>query len=397
MSKRIISFIILLCLVGIIVFIYIRLKQSNQTFENSAFETIPHNAVVIVDVKKISSLEQFAANDMWQSFSFSPLFSTMQTTANHVIGALKDTEHRKNFANNSLIISFMECKNNAQDYIVSVPLVSLEQSNQAHELLQYMFSDYQKVSYSFDYNTHIYSFENAEKKRRCSYAIFKNTLIISPSHILVEAAIKSSEEQVHILTVEAFQKIKKTAGNQTVANVYVNLNKVTQLFMPQTVTPYGSWSEFDISVRSSSISLNGFSLSESNADFLSIFKAQQPVKLQLSSILPANISYFKVCGLSDVQQFRAHYEEFLKQNKKYDAYAKQLETINKEFSTPEEKTNIAQDVYSFMESEIAFVCGTPYEANEQSDNYAIIKTISQSQAIESVKAWLLLHNNAKNQ
>ncbi|MCL2328205.1 MAG: hypothetical protein FWC39_06780 [Bacteroidetes bacterium] len=380
MSKRILSFIVVLCLVGIIVFIFIRLKQSNQTFENLAFETVPHNAVALIDVKKISSLEQFATNNMWRSFASSPLFTPMHTVATLTQTALKNEVQRKNFANNSLIISFMECKEGTQEYIVSVPLVSSEQINQTHELLQNLFSDCQKVGYSFDYNTQIYSFENAAKKRRCSYAVFKNTLIISPSHILVEAAIKSCKEQHNILGIEDFKKIRKTAGKQTLANIYINLNKVTQLFMPLQTKPYGSWTEFDVSLRSNAISLNGFSLSNITADFLSVFRAQMPVKLQLSSILPANISYFKVWGLSDVKQFRANYENFLTQNKKFEDYTKNLNILNNTYGG----SNIVQNMYSFIDSEIAFACGAPYEANENGDNYAIIKTISQSQ----VEGWI---------
>lgn len=393
MQKRILSFIVVLCLVGIIVFIYIRLKQSNQTFENSAFETIPQNAVALVDVKKITSLEQFAANDMWRSFSSSPLFAPVHTVATLVQTALKNEAQRKIFADNSLIISFMECKEGTQDYIVSLPLLSSEQINQAHELLQNLFGDCQKVSYSFDYSTQIYSFENTVKKRRCSYAIFKNTLIMSPSHILVEAAIKSCKEQHNILNVWEFTQIKKTAGKQTLANAYINLSKVTQFFMPLQTKPYGSWAEFDVTMRSNAISLNGFSLNAGSAssasDFLSVFRGQVPVKLQLSSIVPAHASYFKVWGLSDMKQFRTNYEKFLTQNKKFDAYSKQLDVLNNTFGAMNaEGCNIAQDMYNIIDSEIAFVCGASHDTDKPSEHYAIIKTISQSQAEECVEKWL---------
>ena len=392
MSKRIISFIVVLCLVGIIVFIFIRLKQSNQTFENTAFETIPPNVAALIDVKKISSLELFAANAMWRSFSASPLFAPMHTVATLAQTALKNEIQRKNFADNSLIISFMECKEGVQDYIVSVPLVSPEQINQAHELLQNLFGDCQRTSYAFDYSTQIYSFENAAKKRRCSYTIFKNTLIISPSHILVEAAVASCKEQHTILGVEDFKKIRKTAGKQTLANAYVNLSKATQLFMPLKSQPYGSWTEFDVNLRSNAISLNGFSLSASassptisspTADFLSVFRTQTPVKLQLSSVIPANASYFKMWGLSDVKQFRANYERFLTQNKKNDAYSNRLEAFNSLFNSA-----IAQEIYAIIDSEIAFVCGASHNSGSWGEHYAIVKTISQSQAEDCVAKWL---------
>lgn len=394
MQKRIISLIVVLCLVGIIVFIFIRLKQSNQTFENSAFETVPQHAVALVDIQEARLLEQFASNDMWHAFSASPLHAPLLRVAQAVQTAFKNETQRTNFAANSLIISFMECKEGTRDYIISIPLVSPEQINQAHELLQTIFGEYKKTDYSFDYKSHIFSFETGANERRCSYSIFKNTLIISPSHILVEAAITSCHEQKNILGIEDFTKIKKTASKQTPANAYIDLSKVTQFFMPLTTPPYGSWAEFDVNMRSNSISLNGFSLSDTATEFLSVLRRQEPVKLQLSSVLPANTSYFKVWGLSDVKQFQTQYEEFL-QHRKINIQSKLLETINKEFSTPDETTDIVQDMYSFIDSEIAFACGVAHEKDKKGDHYAIMKTISQTQARENLNTWL--HRSAKKE
>lgn len=391
MQKRIISLIVVLCLVGIIVFIFIRLKQSNQTFENSAFETIPQNAVVLVDIKKANSLEQFVLNDMWFSFSALPLHAPMLSVANCVQTAFKDENQRKNFANNSLVVSFMNCNENSNDYIISVPLLSIEQINQAHNLLQNVFSNCKKTEYSFDYKSQIFNFENSASERICSYAILKNTLIISPSHILVEAAITSCREEQNILGIEDFKKIKRTASKQTVANAYVNLAEATQFFMPITTPAHGSWTEFDIIVRNNSISLNGFSLSNNFSDFLSVFQAQEPVKLELSAILPANTSYFKMWGLSNITQFRAHYDEFLKANNKFERHAKQLELLNETF-----QSNVANDIYNIIDSEIAFVCGAAHESNDAGNHYAIIKTISQSQAEEIVNSWLQSYGDSKN-
>jgi hypothetical protein len=389
MQKRIISLIVVLCLVGIIVFIFIRLKQSKQTFENSTFETVPQHAVALVDVHEARLFEHYASNDMWNAFSTSPFHAPLLRVAQAVQTAFKNETLLTTFGGNSLLISFMECKDSSQDYIISIPLVSPEQVNQAHELMQVVFGNYNKKRYSFDYKSYIFSFETAENKRLCSYSVFNNTLIISPSHILVEAAITSCHEQQNILGVADFTKIKKTASKQTPANAYIDLSKVTQFFMPHSTPLYGGWTEFDVNVRSNSISLNGFSLSDSTSDFLSIFRGQKPIDLQLSSILPAYTSYFKVWGLSDVTQFHTHYEEFAKQHTH--TYTKQLEALNTTF-----QSNVARDVYSVIDSEIAFVCGTLHNADKSEEHYAILKTISQSQAEEMLTTWLQGYEDAQN-
>ncbi|MDR2962275.1 MAG: hypothetical protein LBU90_01320 [Bacteroidales bacterium] len=386
MSKRIISSIIIVCLLGIVVFVYIRLKQSNQSFENAAFETVPQQVAVVVEVKKAVSLEDFAENSVWCSFSLSPLFAPMKTVATLVQTALQNETTAKNFSENPLIISFMECKEGTQDYLLSVPLLSADQITQAHDVLKNLFSSLQKTQYSFDYGTHIYSFETAEKKRKLSYAIFKNTLILSPSHVLVETAITACKEGQNILSVAGFTKIKKTAGKQTVANAYVDLSRVTQFFMPLKTAPQAAWLEFDVSVRSRAISLNGFSQSELQSQFLSVFRAQTPIKLQLSAVAPAHSSYFKVWGVSNVAQFRTNYEEFLTHNGNIETYKKQLQLLKNTFGS-----DIAQDLYSIVDSEIAFVCGAQSEGQSE-EHYAFVKTISQSQAEEMLAGWLKSSN-----
>ena len=157
-----------------------------------------------------------------------------------------------------------------------------------------------------------------------SYATVKGSLIASASPLLVEQAIRQSSVDHPVTSTKQFQRIRETAGKNVVANIYINFRRLPELLSLPFEKPFrqyisqqaaiGTWSALDINIKQDALLLNGFSIDQpGKTDLLDLFREQEPVDLEIESILPSNTSTYISLALSDktkyLKQLKALYRE----------------------------------------------------------------------------------------
>lgn len=396
-QKKIITAIILICLIGIISFFYIFLKKKTQVIQNTVYELIAENTVAFVEIKSLADFFDLQKSEhaLWSDISTLPLFDATVMYAKTLDSVISKQSEFASFLQNNFVVSMQQVGKHKLEYLFFIPLSTEQQLALVPKLMQSAYSQYTPHSYKYDGGT-IYNFlEPGTNVNKISYTVCNNTIIASASRIHVENAVRCYSDKTHVLINENFSKVKKTAGSNVYANVYVNFkhfSKVLSLLarndIKQDLTEkilYASWSEFDITPRENALLFNGFTTVSSDEEYLSIFKKQVPVKLEITSIIPAGIAGFVSLGISNKEQFRVNYEAYLRKINMFNPYKQGISEINTAFTAPnQDAVNILKTMNSFVANEIAVVYGNVGDADLFENSFVVCKTIGQQQALDAM-------------
>jgi len=267
-------------------------------------------------------------------------------------------------------------------------------------------------SYQFsrrDYNGEkIFHFNNSRQGQSFAYTFSEGLFLSSPKTIIIEKAIRQLGSE-SLVTDKLFLKAHKTATQQAQASVYVNhrffppliKNYVSQ----QTISitdEFGeirrinhrnrmddfanccSWSEFDISSANHELQLNGVSVApDSLNQYLSVFRRQEPARIQVDEALPKNTSMFYSLGFSNSRNFFEDLDNYFRHS---DGFYKREEKIKKIQSTV--RADIKQVFEDITDNEIGMgflnVPGNPLEKTQ----CFIISGKGKSLAQEALLDWL---------
>lgn len=167
------------------------------------------------------------------------------------------------------------------------------------------------------------SFGNAQGSDRFSYVLTNGLLIAGESSILLEEAIRSLHSGGGIRNQEGFRIVAETAGKYVLGNLYLNYNRLDELFFPwvesghhrqlSSLSGLATWGEFDLDLRDDAVILTGMTYAnDSLAGWLNIFRNQSPVRMEATSFVPSSVSEFQAFGISDVNRFIADFKNELR-------------------------------------------------------------------------------------
>ncbi|HPY81997.1 MAG: DUF3352 domain-containing protein [Bacteroidales bacterium] len=398
MQKKILTSIIILCLLGIILFTYIFLKKESQSYTNAAFEAVPQNTAIIFDIKKISdfSAKTSSDNEIWNAVSAFDMVSKYNSLVANIDSICKKQPSFVQLLHNNLVVAMVQIGKNKLEFLFVVPLQTEEQNNSARAFMRAFFNDDTLTQYMYNDNMPVFSFVTPhEKKPVVTYSIAKQTLIISASRVLVEEALKNLFSENTLLNDESFASVQRTASSNTLGNVYINLEKIASVAYLHAHTDkkdallqfsdLGSWCEFDINVYSNYLLLNGFSSITNPSHYFTIFQKQTPVPFEIKEVLPAGTSSFIALGIRDKKTFAQRYESYLKRTNRFQNYQTKLHAINTQLSLPNsDAVDIKNIIYSIIDNEIAMVYGNVNSLDIFQNTFAVIKVQNQSQAREKL-------------
>jgi len=318
--------------------------QTFSTKQNPAFMAVPQKSPLIIEVKNqegfYSALK--CESPLFAEFrgikEFDDIFSN--------ISRFRDFVGSRSGINNllkgkSIIISVNPTGKNQLTNLFLVQLNNSNESNSATEVVsRELGSTYTITKKSYD-NTTIYVAKSSELNFffACSNDIFMS----SEDFILIEEAIRHTNSQ-NLLNNTEFTESYKTIEENALANIFIN-HQTIHLILAKFVSPeikktisqlasYSNWTDLDLSVKSSDIELNGYSLTKDSSDnFLNIFRGQEAQKLTIDKAIPANASYFVAINLKNTSTFIDQNESYLRANGNF--YPREMSLI--EFR---KKTNV---------------------------------------------------------
>ncbi|MDD4645599.1 MAG: hypothetical protein PHY99_06385 [Bacteroidales bacterium] len=217
-------------------------------------------------------------------------------------------------------------------------------------------------------------------------------LVMSPSPILIENAVRQMSQERGLYTGRAFEKLSHTAGKTALANIYVNLKALPAWLSDgmnpklkrkmETFTRYGDWASLDISIRNDALWLTGFALEGDTLNsYLNIFKNQAPGKMEAEMYLPsATAAYFSV-SVANQSLYLKHLSDFLGGGEGGRKRQKAIEKAN-----PLSGGNVvnAWSELGFKELTIGYLCGV---ANDSVRPIALINVKNGEEAYKK------LHNS----
>jgi hypothetical protein len=226
-----------------------------------------------------------------------------------------------------------------------------------------------------------------------SFACLDGLCLISSSSMLVEESIRTIHAETNLASLAGLQKVRETEGKYVHANVYLNYNRLPDLFYPflkesawnllDGLSLLSSWGELDLDIKQESMTLNG--MTHANPDlplFLGAFRDQSPVKMELHEMLPSGISYFLHLGIGDGVKFKQEAISY-------------LDGLGKGLEIEEETERIGtlygidplDDLARILGDEMAWFAieGVTKDASEE---FLVIETRSRSETVEVVMRWL---------
>jgi hypothetical protein len=226
-----------------------------------------------------------------------------------------------------------------------------------------------------------------------TFACLDGICLISPSSMLVEAAIRTIHSDTNLTSKGGLQKVRETAGRYVHANLYINYEKLSGLFYPLLAesewsklgvfSELASWGELDMDLNQEALTLNGMTHVEPDLPlFLRAFKEQSPVKMELHEILPSGTSFFVHLGISDRTKFKDQaisYMHGLGKGAEIEAELQRIEQLYG-FDPLDDLSRILADEMAWFA--IEGVTETPEE------EYLVFETRSRSETLEVVLSWV---------
>lgn len=154
------------------------------------------------------------------------------------------------------------------------------------------------------------------------YAFYRGLFMASYNAQLLANAIKQSDNEGFLEGDEGFKKLNSLAGKNVDANLYIHFSKfpgVLNEFSAKGFSPgfsrlsnFARWSQLDLFVGQKKIMLGGYTLA-SGADFLKLFKNQEPMVPTALNLLPAQTASFIYLCFKDFGSFVTNYNNYLSQ------------------------------------------------------------------------------------
>ncbi len=394
MQRKILLAIVVLCLLGILVSLVVFLKKNVET-PNNASKAIPADAALVVEIKSLDrAAEVFSANEKLLD-AFSQL-ALIQKGIEFIvkIDSVTDVNERfASFADNEFYFVVKKIGQNKLDNLYIVSLGKNQSSDLVKELIETTF-DLTGAS-AYEYKTvPIYSYKDeASDRKNLSYAVYKNTVMISESKVSVEAALKGFFDDNNLDNDSDFKKIRPNAS-KVPARIFFHYDRMASIMQLYASSEYvnrikdfhkiASWTELDLNIDKKSIRLNGYITTDSahcEAEYMNLFKGQQAVRGEIFSVLPASSVNFVAACISDKAVFRKNYENYLSKNSFFNAYNNDLKSLDAEFAMEDGKS-VENFFYSWLDKELAYVQMPSFSDFCYENTFGVIKLENRKSAEE---------------
>jgi hypothetical protein len=373
--------------------------QTFSTKQNPAFKAVPQKSPLVIEIKDQEGFFNAMKGDnpsfaeLGKIKEFEQLFSNISSfkdfVSNHSgIGNL--------LKGKSIIISVNPTGKNQFTNLFLVQLNDKNESNSASETVtRELGSAYTVTRKSYE-NTTVFSAKSPEIS--IFYACTDDIFMVSQDFILIEAAIRHSNSQ-NLLNNQEFTEVYKTIEETSLANIFINHQTIQQI-LARMVTPeirknigqiasYSNWSEFDLSMKSSILELNGYSVTRDSSDnYLNIFKGQEAAKSNIEKAIPANASYFVLLNLKNTSTFLDQYETHIKANGNF--YPREMSLIEFQKKT---KLNPVKLIKEMGGTQFAGVYMNINKSNPTQNRYFVTDIVNDKETREKLTKAVSEFNN----
>lgn len=361
-------------LIGAISFVgYNFFKKIKQPIAN-VYDAVPLNASLILSSSSFKSLAKKlnSTNIIWEELvNHTATISQLNNQLNYFDSITTLPNIKKHLSNQPLVFSVHLAGANNYDYVGYVGLKNIkDETSIANTLKNISKSNFTNRLYE---NVNIYS-QTTTTKKKFSYIYINSTFIFSYSTLLLEDVIRQVKSEEKLINDKKFETVFNTAGADAEVNIFINqnifskllsqcCNKTTKPKVIEMLSNYSSWTELDMSIKSNTISLNGFTYAtDSSKHYLSLFKNQKPQNIEITDILPNNTAFLLFHGFSHFKQYLVDRKDILKSKNSHFKYQQLVDQYLSEYNI-----DIEEELLATISNELTFFITEPF-SNEYAKN-----------------------------
>ena len=383
MTKRIILGIIAaIVIIAISVFYFVR---ENETVADSLYKAVPLDAAVMIEVKNYDEFHQnlIVGNPLWEEISNLPLFNKLKVQVD-LLDSLRKSAEPLNLLlsqKQSVLISGHPTGKDDIQLIFYFRLTSDKDFRQLNKLiLESKGSRFEHATRTYEQaEIHDISFPE-HKYNSFSYTHCNGIVMVCQSAILLEDAIRQLGSTESILNNHELTETMKTAGKNSMLNIYVNFDQFPRIGLKlihpkyrksvDFVKKFGKWIELDLNPKPGTLIFNGFSFTNStNPGIESLFKNQKPLKLDIFSKIPTGTNSFAAIGISDIDQYLEDYSLFQEAQGNLQEYKGKLGALKTDFNI-----DLIGSLHSTFEQEIGTVFLGENEDSIVNQSFTVMRT-----------------------
>ena len=303
---------------------------------NTALEAIPSDAALILETTNLSkSLEKISKNNLWTHLAKETSLGNTQKTLLSIDSTLSPLI--SNFSSiNPVFISVHSTGSFSCNWLA---ISATKNQEQKIKILEMGLNSFGSVKYHPYSSTQIIQINIKEKQ--FFYTNHKGLLILSPSKILVEDAIRQLKTKNNLNTDSSFQELYKSSNKKEDFNLYLkckNFDRISHIFLqnPSLLDDFASWIHWDIEFLNEGVLLSGLAISyDSLAHELLYFEGNKAQNMKAPEILPKNTAFFCSWSFENFKQYQRKKIislELAHQKNSYESNLKGLDPIlQKEF------------------------------------------------------------------
>jgi hypothetical protein len=282
--KRIIQVILILAALALIVYVYVQLTRSDETYGN-AFEAIPSGTTLLMEVSDINALEEdypiiallSSQKNAIAGVSFNPMSAWYDVLSEIDSVRTKNDSWYNALLKTSIVFAASE-QGRGDTWLFSIGLKKGITKSQGSELMNLWLKESNQRSFK---GSEIHQTE------KYFWAEVNSCLVVSPSGSMVEDAIINSTSKKNINTNATFTRVREMASKDVAVHFYASFDDQSWLQIdPSFVEGQGMLSGYTIISDSTQ---NNFKLSGSGAPF------------QIQNHLPSNTSILDVYSYTDFE------------------------------------------------------------------------------------------------
>ncbi len=330
MVKKFLPLIILLLIAIPIGLFYVFFRDVESKDQRGiSFEAVPENAIMLLENQSltdffntISSARRIResmnlVDELEPVFSRLLHFDTLMQQGTSLVGRFKSVP---------FFLSIHQTGDNQFDYFVVIRSGGKVGVTEMAGLIEDFSGKKGNSSHRTYIRTKITRLSFGEGSEDILISELKDYILISPSETLVEVDIRQIREGISLQDQEDFNKVALSAGKNVHGNMFINLSRFPG-FVSRSLSDngaknardknYGTWLELDLTFRPEAILLNGFASSGDTVAWMDIFKHQEPQKIEIDRVLPANCMSFFAIGFNDPEKYYEDLEAFLSSTGSY--------------------------------------------------------------------------------
>jgi len=280
------------------------LQQKKRAYVASPYGCVPMDAGIVIEAVDMPGLFESLAgdNEMIDGMSEIPELNPF-TSAIDMIDSLSHQRDFKHLAgNNPVIISIHLLGKNRL-----TPLFAFAGSPEIRDkhirAIMDDITDYRYLIKEYQ-GSNVYELvENSSGESVLFLSLVKGVMIISQSHILVEAGIRQIEQEMDIRDLPGFRSVAAAAGKNE-NKVYLIFDNVAR-FMPlltgkadsgiaSSFRDLASSLEADLYIKPSGLVLSGYIETSDSSQVLHKYRMQEPRSYDIFRYIPSSTSMFEI-------------------------------------------------------------------------------------------------------